>query len=109
MRSNIEPPPVETADGGPYAVGMRYSLCFLFAAALAATPSIGSAQMHAPTPMTKSQFETAATGASVQIMVRVADRQRDTLHGDLLETVGSSRYKKRAHASRSIFPERHSW
>ena len=74
-------------------LGMRYSLCFFLSAALGGTPAIASAQMHAPTPMTKSQFENATAGSSVQIMVRVVARQRDTLRGDLLEAIGSSRYK----------------
>ena len=43
--------------------------------------------------MTKAQFQNAPIGSQVEIVVRVVDRQRETVHAQLLAQIDPSHYK----------------
>jgi hypothetical protein len=71
---------------------MKYTTTLLALAAFLATALPATAQMHAPIPMTKAQFENAAIGASVQIAVRVTSAKRTTVEGELLQALSETQY-----------------
>lgn len=78
----------------------------LFVAALgfAAFPALVAAQMHAPTPMTKAQFESTPAGSPVQLVVRVTALQREALQADLLAQIDASHYKPTGTRLNLYFP-----
>lgn len=80
------------AAGLIYRRGMK-ALSFFLVLTAAAFPMAVSAQMHAPPPMSKAQFESTPAGSPVQIVVRVTTLQREALAADLLAQVDASHYK----------------
>ncbi|MDB5043501.1 MAG: hypothetical protein JWN27_4227 [Candidatus Eremiobacteraeota bacterium] len=62
-------------------------------AALLATASPAVAQMQPPTPLSASEFASAAVGSRVSIAVRVDARARSTVRAELLDRETDERYR----------------